>query len=251
MYRDKDNGLLRFNANAGLTQKRGADGNWEEIDELPEGVTKLGAQGSAMNQRFAGRVIGAANEGYAAINSIAKLTDPNSGLFSAKAMSGTEGKSLIAGVFTPERVKRYNATIAGLANEIAMAQNQGMAANNEQIQAVREAITIGPTDDDVTKRYRVALAARYIRKGLEVSADIANPDQKKRAQSIMKDLEKIPDPDEIETENKGGGMFKDVPADLAKRFTADQTVKGMKLGAMKNGKAEVFDASGKLVGYYE
>jgi hypothetical protein len=150
-------------------------------------------------------------------------------------MSGADGKSVIGGLLTPERVKRYNATIAGLANEIAMAQNQGMVANNEQIMAVREAITIGPTDDDVTKRYRVALAARYIRKGLEVSMDLANPDQKKRAQGLLKDLEKIPDPDDIETENKGGGMFPPGGAPAATQGgPAPTNAKGWKL--MKDAK---------------
>jgi hypothetical protein len=39
--------------------------------------------------------------------------------------------------------------------------------------------------------------------------------------------------------------------DLEKRFSADPAVKGMKLGKVVNGKAEVLDASGKLVGHYE
>jgi hypothetical protein len=208
-YKDKEGALLRFNPNAGLVEKQLPGGAWEQTDELPEGLTKLGAMagGGAMNQRFAGRVIGAANEGFAAIASIAKLSDPNSGIFSSKAMSGSDGKNALVGAFTPEKVKRYNATIAGLANEIATAQNQGMAPHEEQIKAVREAITIGPTDDDVTKRYRVALAARYLRKGIEPSMDLANPDQKKRAEALLKDLAKIPDPDDIETQNKGKGMF--------------------------------------------
>jgi hypothetical protein len=52
------------------------------------------------------------------------------------------------------------------------------------------------------------------------------------------------------------GMRSAAPApaatgDIEKRFSADPSVKGMKLGTVKDGKAEVLDASGKLVGYYE
>ena len=207
-YKDKEGALFRFNANAGLVEKQLAPGKWEQSDQLPEGLTKLGnlAGGGALNQRYSGRVIGAANEGFAALNTISRLNDPNSGIFSTKAMGGAEGKNILAGAFSTERVKRYNATIAGLAVEIATAQNQGMIPNETQIAHVEQAITISPTDDDVTKRYRVALAARYLRKGLEVSMDLANPDQKKRAEGLLKQLEKIPDPDDIETE-KGPGMF--------------------------------------------
>jgi hypothetical protein len=39
--------------------------------------------------------------------------------------------------------------------------------------------------------------------------------------------------------------------DIEKRFSADPAMKGNKLGKSANGKTEVLDGAGKLIGYYE
>lgn len=61
--------------------------------------------------------------------------------------------------------------------------------------------------------------------------------------------------DEARTRMSGGARSSKPsaaqPAPIEKRFAADPAVKGMKLGTIVNGKAEVLDASGKVVGHYE
>jgi hypothetical protein len=211
LYTDKDGNQVRTNPNQGLVQQFNAgNGQWEAVDHIPEGLTKIGTvQGGAINQRFVNRVVGASNEGVAALASIAGMGDPSSGFFGqnrASGMFGAGATNYIAGTLTPERIKRYNATIAGLAPEIATAQNQGMAPNEEQIQSIQRAISIDPTDDAQTKQYRVALGARYLDKALEVSQTTASPDQKKLISTIRSKLGQFPDPDVINAA-EGPGMF--------------------------------------------
>lgn len=211
-YQDPDtHALYRLNANAGLSQRL-TNGGWVDDQKVdPAQLKRMGGQssgfGSSLNQRFVNRVIGASNEGEAALISIAGMTKPNSGLFSAASVAGAGGKSLLKGVLTPEAIKRYNATIAGLAPEIASAQNQGLAANDAQIQSIEQAITIGPTDDLKTKQYRVALAARYLRKALETSMLLGTPDQKTAGTKLLKSLERFPDPNAIIDGSWQQGMF--------------------------------------------
>jgi len=200
----------RVNPNIGVVQKQ-VNGGWEVDPTANIGeLTRAGGQsgfGSSMNKRFVNRVSGAANEGAAALLSISGMNNPSSGLFSAGAMSGGEGKNIMAGVMSPEGAKQYNATIAGLAPEIAAAQNQGMVPNEEQIRAVNQALSISPTDSLQTKQYRIALGARYLRKALEVSSDLASPDQKNTIAKITKQLSVFPDPDEILGNRQSQGVF--------------------------------------------
>ena len=204
--------MYRLNANAGLSQKLTNTGWVDDQTIDPTKLKRMGGQGqgfgSSLNQRFVNRVAGAANEGAAALISIAGMRKPNSGLFSMASSGGAGGKNPIKAFLTPDRIKMYNAAMAGLAPEIATAQNQGMVPNDAQISHVESAITIGPTDDLKVQQYRVALAARYLRKALEVSSTIATPDQKAKIDSITKDLERFPDPNEIEDGSWQQGMFR-------------------------------------------
>jgi hypothetical protein len=193
-------GADTFRANPNLAeggfQKQTSEG-WEPIDEAPTNLKKLGVQGSsALNQRFAGRVIGASNEGLAALSTIAGMGDPNTGVFGSK-IPGNIFSRTGTGILAPEQAKRYNATLAGLAVEIATAQNQGMIPNEAQIKHVEDAITIQPTDDETTKKYRVALAARYLEKALETSHNLASEDQRKSIEELRKKLKEFPDPNKI------------------------------------------------------
>ncbi len=203
--------LYRMNPNAGLAEKMTNQGWVPDKNVDPTSLKRMGGQGqgfgSSLNQRFVNRVAGAANEGAAALISIAGMKKPNSGLFSMASVAGAGGKNPIKGFLTPGSIKRYNATIAGLAPEIAAAQNQGMAPHDQQIQAIEQAITIGPTDDLKTQRYRVALAARYLRKALEVSQTIGTADQKKQIDGIIKQLSAFPDPDAVDDDSWEQGMF--------------------------------------------
>lgn len=213
MLYDPDSGArYRYNPNiSNPVQKQGPSGLW--MPDTTIDVSKLkklggsGGFGSSMNQRFVNRVSGAANEGAAALISMAGMKNPSSGLFSARSVSGGLGKNIIAGVMAPEGVKRYNATIAGLAPEIAAAQNQGLAPTEEQIHALDSALTIGPTDDLTTKQYKIALGARYLRKAMEVSRDLGNPDQKARIDKIAKQLSVFPEPDAILDGSWNQGVF--------------------------------------------
>ncbi len=211
MRSDDGKTTYRVNPNYGSIQKltpRGwVDDTTTNIGNLKRVGSSSGGFGSAMNQRFVNRVAGAANEGAAALISLSGMKNPDSGIFSAAAMSGAGGKNPAIGMLTPEAIKRYNATIAGLAPEIATAQNQGMVPHDGQINAVEQAITIGPTDDLRTKQYRIALAARYLRKALEVSNDLANPQQQKTVAKLQKELNVFPDPDEVLQGKWSQGVF--------------------------------------------
>lgn len=208
LYKDDSGNFFRINQNAGLVQKQTENG-WETTEEMPGDVKRLGSAGgaSAMNQRFAGRVIGASNEGLAALATIAGMGDPNTGMFGSK-LPGNIFSRAGAGILSPEQAKRYNATIAGLAVEIATAQNQGMVPNESQIKHVEDAITIQPTDDDTTKKYRVALAARYLEKALETAGDLASSKQVESIERIRKNLKEFPDPNEILNLKPEKHMFK-------------------------------------------
>ena len=216
-YNPDDKKNYRINPNAGIYQQQQPDGSWKATPNVDvSNLKKVGGSnsgfGSAMNQRFVNRVSGAGNEGAAALISIAGMDHPDSGLFSFSSVAGANGKSVTAGLLTPGRIKEYNATIAGLAPEIATAQNQGMAPNDAQIQAVEQALTIGPTDNLQTSQYRVALGARYLRKALEVSQTLGTPDQKKQIAGIMKELSAFPDPNAIlRGDWQKGRMFKGAP----------------------------------------
>ena len=202
--------VYRINPNQGAIQKRTPEG-W--VDDPTANLGKLqrignqGSFGSSMNQRFVNRVAGAANEGIAALISVAGMSNPSSGLFSSAASGGGPNKNIVAALMTPEGVKRYNATIAGLAPEIAAAQSQGMRPSAGQIPAIEEAISIGPTDNLQTKQYRIALAARYLRNALEVSNDLANPKQLESGKKLLKRLELFPDPDSLIGNDWEKGVF--------------------------------------------
>ena len=232
-YQDPDtHTMYRLNANAGLSQKLTNTGWVDSPDIDPTKLKRMGGQGqgfgSSLNQRFVNRVAGAANEGVAALVSIAGMKKPNSGLFSMAATGGAGGKNPVKAFLTPDSIKMYNAAMAGLAPEIATAQNQGMVPSEAQIAHVEAAITIGPTDDLKVQQYRVALAARYLRKALEVSTTIATPDQKSKIDSILKQLQRFPDPNAIEDGSWQQGMF-------GKRTPPTQRGKGAQAPAAPKG----------------
>jgi len=173
-------------------------------------MQKVGNQGnfgSSMNQRFANRVSGAGIEASAALISMSGMHNPNTGLFSMQGAGGAGGKSITAGIMTPEGVKRYNAAMAGLAPEIAAAQNQGMAPRDAQIQAIEQAVSIGPTDDLTTKQYKIATAARYVRNGITAAMDIASQQQQKTMKATLKRLAVFPSPDKIAGSDWSKGVF--------------------------------------------
>lgn len=223
----------RVNPNSGEVQRK-TDNGWVADPEADiTNMQKIGNQGgfgSSINKRFVNRVSGAGNEGVSALISITGMSNPNSGLFSSSAMGGAGGKSITAGILSSEGVKQYNATVAGLAPEIAAAQNQGLAPTDAQINSVEQAISIGPTDSLKTKQYKIAVAARFFRNSLEVSRDLASTEQKATIDKIMGKLEVFPDPNII-LGNKWeqgvyGGQYQgpdsNTPADSSKPANSGQ-----------------------------
>lgn len=170
--------------------------------ENPSNITgKIGgrAGSGSMNERFANRVLNAANEGAASLATIAGMKDPKTGVFSPGSGSIFSGglANAAARTLSGQQVAQYNATMAGLANEIAFAQNGGTVPNESQVKHILEAITIQPTDNPTTAKYRIALAARYLKKGLESSTTLMTDNQRALAETRMKDLDQFPDPDQV------------------------------------------------------
>lgn len=183
----------------------------KEVSDLGMAAPKTG-MGSAMNARFSGRVLGAAKEGGAALDSVSRM-GTSGGFFqdakSGHSLVGSAAEGTAKGILTTEKQKRYNASIAGMSNEIASAQNQGLAPHEGQIQQIREALTIQPTDSAQTAQYRIALGARWLKKALETSRDTANPQQQKDMDEEIKKLDRYPDPDLIADSSPGANLFPD------------------------------------------
>ena len=176
-------------------------------NQKPSAAAAGGGRAAATTARFMGRVLGAMNEGYASLHSQAGMKNPNSGLFSQSAAGGADGKSIVAGVMSDEGVKQYNASMSGLAPEIAAAQNQGLAPNDSQIHAIESALTISPTDSMQTKQYKLALGARYLRKAGEVARTLATPEQQAMFDDMQTKLKEFPEPDDIISGKWNEGVF--------------------------------------------
>jgi len=208
--------------NKQIVQGTGADGKpaFYEVDKSTGKATQVqgaggsslapttkggAAGGGSLNQRYATRVLGAVTEATSSLDTVSKMNNPSGGLFGGSGKPGV--KNAVSQLLTTDEQKKYNSTMAGSAVEIATAMNQGQKPNEAQIEEVKEATYIGPTDNLNVQRYKVALGARYLRQAAEVSATNATGDQKQMYQDKIKALSKYPDPDTLNTGSERGDMF--------------------------------------------
>jgi hypothetical protein len=174
------------------------------------GKSAGGMFGGSYAARFPQRVIAASTEGLAQLETISKIGAstgiPTQGVFKGNAVgSGKTGS--VAQLLTTPQQKMYNATLAGLAPELASAQNQGLSPTEAQINNTIQNLSIYPTDDAQTAQFKVALLARDFRKALEGGIENMQPKQQTRAKELISELQRFPDPDVIANAKPGDNMF--------------------------------------------
>lgn len=176
----------------------------------PESPSFKGSGMSAYGARFAQRVIAAGTEGIAQLATISRLGSntgiPTQGLFKNHVV-GDSATSSVSQSMTTSQQKMYNAALAGLAPELASAQNQGLAPNEAQIDNVRQQLSIYPTDSKQVAQFKVALLARDFRKAIEGGFENMKPAQQRRAQELIEQFKVFPDPDVIQNAKPGDNMF--------------------------------------------
>ncbi len=169
-----------------------------------------GMFGSMYAARFGQRVIAGATQGLAQLETVSRLGSsagiPTQGIFRGNLI-GENAQGSIKQLMTTSQQKMYNAAMAGLAPELAAAQNQGMAPTETQINNIMGRLTILPTDDAQTGQFKVALLARDYRKALEGGIENMKPAQAARAQELMSQFQEFPDPDVIANAKPGDNLF--------------------------------------------
>lgn len=194
--------------------------------------------------RFPQRVIAASTEGLAQLQTISRLGSstgvPTQGIFVGSVVGSTK-TGTVSQLLTTAQQKMYNAALAGLAPELASAQNQGLAPTEAQITNIIQNLSIFPTDEAQTAQFKVAQLARDFRKALEGGLENMKPEQQARAKQLINQFQMFPDPDVIANAKPGDNMFK--PG----AFGAEgvQPVQKPKTGVSKDGRPYHLGADGK------